>query len=58
MDSGLRDLNNFEELDVETQWKSLKKLIYNIAEKLCDKPKLKHQDWFDETDGQLVVLLE
>jgi len=50
MDRALRDLDNFEELDVETQWKSLKKLAYKTSEKVCDKPKSKHQDWFDETD--------
>jgi len=44
MDRALRDLNNVEELDMETQWKSLKKLVYKTAEKVCDKPKQKHQN--------------
>jgi len=34
MDRALRDFNKFEKLDVETQWKSLEKLVYKTAEKV------------------------
>ena len=35
--------------DVDLQWKDFRMVVYNNAEKVCEKPKRKHQDWFDET---------
>ena len=33
-------------------------VLHNTAEKVCGKPKRKHQDWFDETDKHLNDLLK
>ena len=37
---------------------SLRTAVYNAAEKVFEKPKRKHQDWFDELDKHLGELLE
>ena len=33
-------------------------VVYNTAEKVCEKPKRKHQDRLDETDKRLNDLLK
>ena len=43
---------------VELQWKALRMVVYNTAEKVCGKPKRKHKDWFDKTDTHLNNLLK
>ena len=44
--------------DVKLQWKVLRMVVYNTAEKVCEKLKCKHQNWFDETDKHLNDLLK
>ena len=59
MSKALRDCEDLEKsTDVEAQWKALRTAVYNTAEKVCEKPKRKHQDWFDELDKHLGELLE
>ena len=44
--------------DVELQRKALKMVVSNIAKKVYEKPKCKHQDRLDETDKRLNDLLK
>ena len=59
MNKALRESEVLEQnTNVELQWKALRMVVYKTAEKLCEKPKRKHQDWFDKTDKHLNVLLK
>ena len=54
MNKALKESEVLEQnTDVELQWKTLRMVVYNTAEKVCGKPKRKHQDWFGETDKHL-----
>ena len=59
MNRALRECEvNEQNTDVELQWKALRMVVYNTAEKVYEKLKRKHQDWFDETDKRLNDLLQ
>lgn len=49
--------NLHDDGDVEKRWKSLRSTIYNTALNVLDKPKRKHQDWFDAHDAYLLSLI-
>jgi len=58
MNKALGQCRDLENKDAATQWKTLRAVVYETAEKVCERPKRKHQDWFDETDQHLAELLE
>lgn len=50
--------SNQGDLDVEGKWSMLKETALNTAKTVLGKPERRHQDWFDETDGELNRLME
>ena len=50
--------NSDRDKNIEDCWSELKTTVYDTAEKVIPKQKRKHQDWFDENDGRLKVLIE
>ncbi|XP_048578500.1 craniofacial development protein 2 [Nematostella vectensis] len=58
MNEALKNLEEMDGSEIEAQWNTLKTVVYETAEKVCEKPKRKHQDWFDENDKHLECLLE
>ena len=43
---------------IETEWNSLKFVVYETSKACLGKPERKHQDWFDEDDEKLERLLK
>ena len=44
--------------DIESSWKSLKDSVYESSAEVCGFVKRKHQDWFDESDEEILKLLD
>ena len=59
LNKALEGWNNSDgDKNIEDCWSELKTTVYDTAEKVIPKQKRKHQDWFDENDGRLKVLIE
>lgn len=44
--------------DVEASWKSLRDVIYSTSFEVLGLPKRKHQDWFDENNSEVQLLID
>ena len=44
--------------DVEKSWESFHKVVYDTALETLGKNQRKHQDWFDENETEIAVLIE
>ena len=42
---------------LKTAWSSFRDAVYNTAEFLLGHPRKKHQDWFDESNQEMLGLL-
>ena len=42
----------------EESWSALRNTVYNTASDILGHPKRKHQDWFDENDEEILLLLK
>ena len=47
-----------EDHDVETAWRSIQEVVYNVSKECLGVPSRKHQDWFDENREDIIELLE
>lgn len=44
--------------DVEASWKSLRDIVYSTSLEVLGLPKRKHQDWFDENNTEIQLLID
>ena len=49
---------NIKENDLEGSWNELKNMVHQIALAVLERPKRKHQDWFDDSDPGMIKLIE
>ena len=52
------DAINLSSKDSEENWIVFHKMVHSSAATILGHPSRKHQDWFDENDDQIQVLLE
>jgi len=45
------------EHDLEAAWSSFRDRVYNTAMSVLGHPRKKHQDWFDESNQEMLGLL-
>lgn len=57
LDHHLESLS-FEHTDVEADWTALKTVLHSTALESLGVPLRTHQDWFDENDAEIRVLLD
>ena len=49
---------NIIDYDLEGSWNELKNIAHQTALAVLEKPKRKHQDWFDDSDPGMTKLIE
>ena len=49
---------NLSSEDTEENWTVFQKVVYSSAATTMGHPSRKHQDWFDENDVEIKLLLE
>ena len=49
---------NLSSEDQEENWTVFQKVVHSSAASTIGHPFRKHQDWFDENDGEIMLLLE
>ena len=49
---------NLSSEDPEENWTVLQKVVYSSAATTIGHPSRKHQDWFDENEEEIKLLLE
>ena len=57
MDKALADWRVQDHMTVDQSWATLSQVVHKTASNILGKPERKHQDWFNQEDSELQLLL-